>query len=427
MIPLFLSSLFGFILLGIPIAFALLLTALVLAWFMGSWSPPLVVQTIFRGIDSFPLMAIPFFLLAGEIMNTGGIAQRIIMVAKAMFGHVRGGLGYVTVVAGMLIAGVSGSAVADASAIGSMLFPVMKKEGYDPEKAGALFAGAATIGPIIPPSIPMVIFGVIANVSVIRLFIGGIIPGVILGGGLMIGWYLHTRGKTRYHVEGRFSLIGVFKACWDALLALFLPVIILGGILLGICTATEAAVVSAVYAFIVSFFIYRELKLKDMMRVLVNTVRGTAVVLLVCGAAMAAAYFITTAQIPEMLAGLLLQLSGGSWVLFMLWVNILLLITGCVMDLTPALLILGPMLLPIAVKYGLDPVYFGVVMVVNLCIGLITPPVGNVLFVACGISKIAMGSMSRAIWPNIVIGIIVIFIITYLPWTIMYLPGLIPK
>jgi tripartite ATP-independent transporter DctM subunit len=427
MIPLFLSSLFGFILLGIPIAFALLLTALVLAWFMGSWSPPLVVQTIFRGIDSFPLMAIPFFLLAGEIMNTGGIAQRIIMVAKAMFGHVRGGLGYVTVVAGMLIAGVSGSAVADASAIGSMLFPVMKKEGYDPEKAGALFAGAATIGPIIPPSIPMVIFGVIANVSVIRLFIGGIIPGVILGGGLMIGWYLHTRGKTRYHVEGRFSLIGVFKACWDALLALFLPVIILGGILLGICTATEAAVVSAVYAFIVSFFIYRELKLKDMMRVLVNTVRGTAVVLLVCGAAMAAAYFITTAQIPEMLAGLLLQLSGGSWVLFMLWVNILLLITGCVMDLTPALLILGPMLLPIAVKYGLDPVYFGVVMVVNLCIGLITPPVGNVLFVACGISKIDMGPMSRAIWPNIVIGIIVIFIITYLPWTIMYLPGLIPK
>ena len=427
MIPLFLSSLFGFILLGIPIAFALLLTALVLAWFMGSWSPPLVVQTIFRGIDSFPLMAIPFFLLAGEIMNTGGIAQRIIMVAKAMFGHVRGGLGYVTVVAGMLIAGVSGSAVADASAIGSMLFPVMKKEGYDPEKAGALFAGAATIGPIIPPSIPMVIFGVIANVSVIRLFIGGIIPGLILGGGLMIGWYLHTRGKTRYHVEGKFSLIGVLKACWDALWALFLPVIILGGILLGICTATEAAVVSAVYAFIVSFFIYRELKLKDMMRVLVNTVRGTAVVLLVCGAAMAAAYFITTAQIPEMMAALLLKLSGSSWVLFMLWVNILLLITGCVMDLTPALLILGPMLLPIAVKYGLDPVYFGVVMVVNLCIGLITPPVGNVLFVACGISKIPMGPMSRAIWPNIVIGIIVIFIITYLPWTIMYLPGLIPK
>ena len=205
MIPLFLSSLFGFILIGVPVAFALFLTALVLSWFMGSWSPALVVQTVFRGIDNFPLMAIPFFLLAGEIMNTGGIAQRIIMVAKAMFGHVRGGLGYVTVVASMLISGVSGSAVADASAIGSLLYPVMKKEGYDPEKAAALFAAATTNGPIIPPSIPMVVFGVIANVSIIRLFIGGIIPGLILGVGLMIGWWLHVRGKKRYHVEGKFS------------------------------------------------------------------------------------------------------------------------------------------------------------------------------------------------------------------------------
>jgi tripartite ATP-independent transporter DctM subunit len=428
MIPLFLSSLFGFILIGVPVAFALFLTALVLAWFMGSWSPALVVQTVFRGIDNFPLMAIPFFLLAGEIMNTGGIAQRIIMVAKAMFGHVRGGLGYVTVVASMLISGVSGSAVADASAIGSLLYPVMKKEGYVPEKAAALFAAATTNGPIIPPSIPMVVFGVIANVSIIRLFIGGIIPGLILGVALMIGWWLHVRGKQRYHVEGKFSAIGVLKACWEAFWALFLPVIILGGILLGICTATEAAVVSAVYAFIVSFFIYRELKVKDFLPILVNTVRGTAVVLLVCGAAMAAAYFITTAQIPEMMAALLLKLSGGNWIFFMFWVNILLLIVGCVMDLVPALLILGPMLLPIATQqYGLDPVYFGVVIIVNLCIGLITPPVGNILFVACGISKIPMADMARAIWPNIVIGIIVIFIVTYLPWTVTYLPGLLPK
>jgi tripartite ATP-independent transporter DctM subunit len=427
MIPLFLTSLFGFILLGIPVAFALFLTALVLSWFMGSWSPPLVVQTVFRGIDNFPLMAIPFFLLAGEIMNTGGIAQRIISVAKAMFGHVRGGLGYVTVVGSMLISGVSGSAVADASAIGSILYPVMKKEGYDPEKAAALFAAATTNGPIIPPSIPMVVFGVIANVSIIRLFIGGVIPGIILGVGLMIGWYLHVRGKARYHVEGKFSWIGVIKACWEALWALFLPVIILGGILLGICTATEAAVVSAVYAFIVSVFIYRELKMKDMLGILVNTCRGTAVVLLVCGAAMAAAYFITTAQIPEMLATLLLKLSGGNWVIFMLWVNVLLLLVGCVMDLVPALLILGPMLLPIATQYGLDPVYFGVVIIVNLCVGLITPPVGNILFVACGISKVPMARMARAIWPNVVIGIIVILIVTYLPWTVTYLPSLIPK
>ena len=427
MIPIFLSSLFGFILIGVPVAFALFLTALVLSWVMGNWSPALVVQTVFRGIDNFPLMAIPFFLLAGEIMNTGGIAQRIIMVAKAMFGHVRGGLGYVTVVASMLISGVSGSAVADASAIGSLLYPVMKKEGYDPEKAAALFAAATTNGPIIPPSIPMVVFGVIANVSIIRLFIGGIVPGLILGVGLMIGWWLHVRGKKRYHVEGKFSMIGVIKACWEAFWALMLPVIILGGILLGICTATEAAVISAVYAFIVSVFIYRELKVKDFLPVLVNTCRGTAVVLLVCGAAMAAAYFITTAQIPVLLADLLLKLSGGNWVIFMFWVNILLLIVGCVMDLVPALLILGPMLLPIAAQYNLDPVYFGVVVIVNLCVGLITPPVGNILFVACGLSKVPMANMARAIWPNVVIGIIVVFIVTYLPWTVTYLPSLMPK
>jgi TRAP-type transport system large permease protein len=427
MITYFLLSLFGFVLLGMPIAFALFLTAVVLSLLMHSWSPALVVQTVFRGIDNFPLMAIPFFLLAGEIMNTGGIAKRMILVAKAMFGSVRGGLGYVTVVASMLMSGVSGSAVADASAIGSFIYPVMKEENYDNEMSSALFAAAATIGPIIPPSIPMVIFGVIANVSIIRLFIGGIIPGIILGSGLMIGWYFHARGKPRYHVEGKFSLIGVIKACFEAFWALLLPVIILGGILFGICTATEAAVVSAVYAFVVSVFVYRELKMKDMLVVLVNTARSTAVVLLVCGAAMAAAYFITTAQVPTKLADLLLRLSGGNWMLFMLWVNILLLMVGCVMDLTPALLILGPMLLPMAVRYNIDPVYFGVVIVVNLCIGLITPPVGNILYVACGISKIPLGRMARAIWPNIVIGIIVIFIITYLPWTITYLPGLIPK
>jgi tripartite ATP-independent transporter DctM subunit len=327
----------------------------------------------------------------------------------------------------MLISGVSGSAVADTSAIGSILYPVMKNEGYDPKKAAALFAAATTNGPIIPPSIPMVIFGVIANVSIIRLFVGGVIPGLILGVGLMISWYLHVRGKDRYHVEGKFSLVVALKSCISAFWALFLPVIILGGILLGICTATEAAVVSAVYAFVVSTFIYREFKVKHMLPVLVNTVRGTAVVLFVCGAAMAAAYFITTAQIPELLAGVLLQLSGDSWVMFMFWVNVLLLIVGCVMDLTPALLILAPMLLPIAAKYGLDPVYFGVVMIVNLCIGLITPPVGNILFVACGISKISVAEISRAIWPNIVVGVIVIFIVTYLPWTVTYLPGLIPK
>ena len=254
----------------------------------------------------------------------------------------------------------------------------------------------------------MVVFGVIANVSIIRLFIGGIIPGLILGPGpTTIGRDFHVRGKQRYHVEGKFSTIAVIKACWEAFGALMLPVIILGGILLGICTATEAAVISAVYAFTRSAFIYRELKVKDFLPVLVNTCRGTAVVLLVCGAAMAAAYFITTAQIPEMMAKSSCSSSrAATGVLFMFWVNILLLIVGCVMDLTPALLILGPMLLPIAAQYDLDRLFRGChresVRRAHHAAGRQHP------FVACGLSKISVAEIGRAIWPNIVIGIIVI-------------------
>ena len=323
MLVIFLIALFGFILLTVPIAFALFLTALVLGYVMNSWSPALIVQNIFRGIDSFPLMAIPFFLLAGEIMNTGGISSRIVQFSKSLIGHVRGGLGYVTVVASMLISGVSGSAVADTSAIGSILYPVMKEEGYDQKKSVALFAASTTNGPIIPPSIPMVLLGVIANVSVVKLFLGGIIPGCILGLGLMIGWYLHVRKRHNiYKVEGKFNFFAVCKAAFDAVWALFLPFVLLGGIISGVFTPTEAAVVSVVYALIVSIFIYKELKWSDMVNVLVNTVRGTSVVMLVCGAATSAAYFITTAQIPELLAATLISLSGDNWMLFMLFVNI---------------------------------------------------------------------------------------------------------
>ncbi|MCX7788867.1 MAG: TRAP transporter large permease, partial [Spirochaetes bacterium] len=226
-------------------------------------------------------------------------------------------------------------------------------------------------------------------------------------------------------VEGVFSIKAVLKAAYDAFLVLLIPVIILGGIVFGIATPTEAAVVSVVYSFILAVFVYKELKWKDMIQVLVNTVRGTAVVLLVCGAATSAAYYITTAQIPAMLADVLLTLSGDSWVMFMLCVNILVLLVGCVMDLTPALLILGPMLLPIAAKYGIDSVYFGVVLVVNLSIGLITPPVGNILYVACGISKLSVAEISKAIWPFILVGIVALFIVTYLPWTVTVLPNMI--
>ena len=422
MLATFLSSLFSFIFLNIPIAFSLILTTIVLMVYAGELSSANIASSVYRGIDNFPLMAIPFFMLAGEIMNVGGMSRRIVNFANVLVGHVTGGLGYVSVVASMIFAGVSGSAVADTSAIGSILLPIMKKEGYDVAKSTALVAAAGTIGPIIPPSIPMILFGVVAGVSIVKLFLGGIIPGILIGVGLMIVWYFHAK-KMGYKAVGQRKsraevLAGVKEAGW----ALMLPIIILGGIVTGVYTPTEAAVVAVVYAFFIGMFIYKELKMSQMPEILVMAGKGTAIVLLVCGAATAAGYMITTAQVPEMLMRTLGHLAGGNVLLAMFWINILLLIVGCVMDLTPALLILAPMLLPVAESYGLDPVYFGVVMCVNLCIGLITPPVGTVLYVGCGLSKISMGQITKPLLPFIGVMIVVLALITYIPSLITFIP-----
>ncbi len=424
MLPLFLLSLAVFVALSVPIAFSLALTALVLALFMNQVSAALLVQNIVRGIDSFPLMAIPFFLLAGEIMNAGGISERIVKVAGALMGQIKGGLGYVNVLASMLFAGVSGSAVADTASIGAMLIPIMEGEGLDKEHSAAITISSSVIGPIIPPSIPMIIFGITANVSIVRLFLGGIIPGILIGIGLMIGWYFHAR-KRNYRADGKFSIAEVWRTSINAIWALILPGLILGGIVFGVFTPTEAAVIAVVYAFVVSFFVYKDLKLADLPRMFVATARNSAVVLLVCGAALAAGYYITIAQIPALLADALLWLAGDSRLILMLVINILLLLVGCVLDLTPAILIMGPMLMPIINKFGIDPVYFGVVMVVNLCIGLITPPVGNVLYVGCSISKLTVLQLSRAVLPYIFIEVVVLFLITYVPALITFIPSLV--
>ena len=427
MLSAFLSSLFGFIFLNIPIAISLVLTTIVLMVYAGEYSTANIASSIYRGIDNFPLMAIPFFMLAGEIMNVGGMSKRIVDFANALVGHVTGGLGYVAVVASMIFAGVSGSAVADTSAIGSILLPIMKKEGYGVPKSSALVAAAGCIGPIIPPSIPMIIFGVVGGVSIVKLFLGGIIPGILIGFGLMIVWYFHAK-KAGYGAVGhRRTRSEVFAAVKDAGWALILPIIILGGIITGVYTPTEAAVVAVVYAFAIGMFVYKELKMSHMPEILVMAAKGTAIVLLVCGAATAAGYMITTAQVPEMLLRALNHLAGGNVLLAMFWINILLLIVGCVMDLTPALLILAPMLLPVAESYGLDPVYFGVVMVVNLCIGLITPPVGTVLYVVCGLSKISMGQVTKPLLGFIAVMIAVLMLITYFPILITFIPNMVVK
>lgn len=422
MLVAFLVALFGFILLNIPIAFALLLTTLVLMILSGGIEPAIMTQSVVRGIDNFPLMAIPFFMLAGEIMNEGGLSRRIVEFSRALVGHVTGGLGYVAVVASMIFAGVSGSAVADTSAIGSILLPIMDKEGYDKIKSTALVSAAGTIGPIIPPSIPMILYGVVAGVSIVKLFLGGIIPGIMIGIALMVMWYFHAK-KKGYKADKRASLREVGANAKSAFWALILPIIILGGIITGIYTPTEAGVIAVVYAFLVGLFGYRELKIKEMPRILSAATKSTAIVLLLCGAATAAAYLITTAQIPTLLTDTLMSWSGGNPILGMLLINILLLIVGAVMDLTPALLILAPILLPIVEGFGLDPIYFGVVLVVNLCIGLITPPVGTVLYVGCGLSKLSIGQLVKPIFGFVSVMVVVLFIITYVPELILFIPN----
>ncbi len=422
MLVAFLVALFGFILLNIPIAFALLLTAVVLMLLSSGIEPAIMTQSLVRGIDNFPLMAIPFFMLAGEIMNEGGISRRIVEFARALVGHVTGGLGYVGVVASMIFAGVSGSAVADTSAIGSILLPIMDKEGYDKIKSTALISAAGTIGPIIPPSIPMILYGVVAGVSIVKLFLGGIIPGILIGIGLMIMWYFHAK-KQGYKADRKASVREVLHSGKSAFWALILPIIILAGIITGIYTPTEAGVIAVVYAFLVGLFGYRELKLTRMPGVLSAAVKSTAIVLLLCGAATSAAYLITTAQIPTMLTNTLMSWSGGNPIIGMFLINILLLIVGAVMDLTPALLILAPILLPIVTGFGLDPIYFGVVLVVNLCIGLITPPVGTVLYVGCGLSKLSIGQMVKPILGFASVMVVVLFIITYIPELILFIPN----
>lgn len=417
----FIVCLFLFLAINIPVGFALALTSLVLLLSMGNDNFVIIAQNLISGTDNFPLMAIPFFILAGELMNEGGLSLGIVRFVKSLLGHIRGGLGYVSVVASMLFAGVSGSAVADTSAIGSVLLPVMDKEGYKKDKSTALICAAGCVGPIIPPSIPMVLFGVVGGVSIVKLFLGGIIPGILTGLALIVTWYFMVR-KDSLPKFKRATVKEMLSATKEAIPSLVLPVIILGGILSGIFTPTEAAVVAAVYAFIIVAVVYRNLSFAKIRDIFVKSARATAVVMFVCAAATAIGYIITIARIPQMLGDIITAVTSSKLVVLLL-INVLLLVVGCIMDLTPALLILGPILLPVAVKFGIDPIFFGVIMVFALCIGLITPPVGTVLYVGCGISKISLMDLVKKIWPLVVTYIIVLFVITYVPQLVTFIPN----
>jgi tripartite ATP-independent transporter DctM subunit len=409
----FLGSLLGVMALGMPIAFALLFSGVALMVYLDIFDSQIVAQNLINGADNFPLMAIPFFILAGELMNAGGISKRIIDFALALVGHIRGGLGYVAILASVMFAGLSGSAVADTAALGAILIPMMVKAGYDRNRSTGLIAAGGIIAPVIPPSIPMIIFGVTSGLSITKLFMAGIVPGLLIGVGLMIAWWALAR-KGRFEVYPRRSLKEVLAATKGAIGALLLPLIIVGGLRGGVFTPTEAAVVAAFYALFVGFVVYRELKVKQLYDILVASAKTSSVVMFLTAAAMVSAWLITVANIPVLLTDMLGPLVENQ-LLLLIVINVLVLLIGTAMDLTPTILILTPVLMPVIEKAGIDPIYFGVLFILNNCIGLLTPPVGTVLNVACGVGKIGMEDIMKGIWPFLLVEIVILILLILFP------------
>ncbi|MBO7709764.1 MAG: TRAP transporter large permease [Lachnospiraceae bacterium] len=425
MLAVFLVSLFGLVIIGVPISFSLIGTGFCMMAVKAMaqprfWSLFTLAQKFSNGIDSVPLLAIPFFMIAGEIMSRGGISKRIVDFCYAVLGRFKGGLGYVGVLAAMIFAGVSGSAVADTTAVGSMMLPIMGGSGYDKDKSTAIICSAGCLGPVIPPSTQMIFYAVCAGTSVSRMFLGGIIPGIIIGLGLMIAWFVHVR-KRDYPIGPKSSLKEIWTATRKAIFAIFLPFFIIICITTGVATATETAALAVLYSLVVSGLIYREFNFKDWPELMITSMMGSAVMMFVVGSAQVAAYMVTTCAIPQLLASFITSLTSSKWV-FMFLVNIMLVLVGCVMDSGPAIMILTPILLPIATGFGLDPVYFGVVMVTNLCIGLATPPVGNVLYCGVSIGQVKLSQLIRAIMPFVAIMFVVLFAITFIPQLILFIP-----
>lgn len=418
-------SFITFLILGVPIAFVLGLTSFVALLYSGHVPLLLMPKEMFSGTDSFPLLAVPFFMLAGNLMNAGGITKRLINFCNILLGYVRGGLALVNVVASMFFAGITGAAVADTSALGSILIPAMTREKYDRDFSAAVTAASSTVGPIIPPSIPMVILGTVGELSIGALFLAGIIPGIMVGLSLLIVAYVISR-KRNYPKEKVKSVGEFFYGLKDAVLALLMPAIIMGGILGGIFTPTEAAVVAVVYAFIVSFLVYREIRWKDLPKVLIDSVVTTSIIMLVIANSAIFGWILANHQVPQTVAQIFLSISTNRWIILLL-INLFLLFVGTFMETTASLIILTPILLPLAVKVGVDPIHFGLVMVLNLVIGLITPPLGVCLFVSCGIAKITLEQIVRAILPFLIAAIAVLFIVTYIPELSLWIPRMIMK
>ena len=414
----------GALVLGVPIGFTIGITGLLGLYLMGQDVAMFTMAPLqfFSGLDMFTRMAMPFFILAGEIMNKTGITTRLVKFSNILVGHWRGGLAHANIMASIFFAGMTGAAVSDTAAIGTMLIPAMEEDGYDLDFSAAVTAASSIIGPTIPPSNMMVIYGSLMNVSIAGLFAAGFLPGLVLGGLLMVLSAIisikrgYPRSKKTTFME---KLIGLK----DAIIPLLMPIIILGGILSGIFTPTEAAAVAVAYALIIGFFILKSLKLVDLPPMFVNTAKITGVVFLIIGTASIVSWVLAINQVPQMIADFLLSTTGDPKIVLLL-IIILMLIVGMFMDIAAALIILGPILHPIAVSMGMSPIHFGIVMVLSLNIALMTPPVGACLFVVCSITKLKLGEISRAIIPFILVEVVALFIIAYVPIISTFIPSL---
>ncbi len=411
--------------LKVPVTFSLALSAVITAIYYHVPIMTIMLKMV-KGIESSSLMAIPFFIVAGEIMGTGGISRRLIEFANVSVGRGRGGMAQVNILASMFFGGISGSAVADVSSIGAILIPMMKKNGYDDDYSVAVTVTSSCQGVIIPPSHNMIIYSLAAGgVSVGKLFLGGLVPGVLLGVGLMILSYI-IAVKRGYPKGEKIAFRDKVKISFNAFFGLLTAVIIMGGVLSGIFTATESAAVACLYAFVITFFVYREIPLRSMGKILYNSLKTLALVLSLIAAAKAFGHMLALLQVPALATNALLTISDNKYILLLL-ITVLVLLLGCIMDMAPLILILTPILLPVVTKLGMDPVHFGIVLILNLAIGLCTPPVGSALFVGCAIGKVSIEKMTKSLLPFYGVMVAVLILITFVPQIVMFVPNLVLK
>ena len=413
----FIVSLLAAMALGMPLAFSLIVSGVALMLHLDNFDTQIVSQNLISGADNFPLMAVPFFMLAGELMNAGGMSRRIVESAMVWVGHFRGGLGYVAVFAAIVMASLSGSAVADTAALAAVLMPMMRDAGYRMDRSAGLIAAGGIIAPVIPPSIGFILFGVIGGVSISKLFMAGIFPGILMGLALVVTWAIVAR-KDQVRVSERVPLKRRLQVTLNAFWSYLLAIVIIGGMKMGIFTPTEAAVVAVVYSLFVGLFIYREIKVRQLYGIILAAAKTSSVVMFLVAAALVSAWLITVANIPRQIVDILRPFIDNPTLLLVM-LMLLVMVVGTALDFAPTVLILTPVLMPLVREAGIDPVYFGVLFIINNAIGLLTPPVGTVLNVVCGVGRIPMHDVIRGVMPFLMSQVVVMGLLIAFPSLVM--------